>query len=566
MRCAIYARVSSELQDVENSISRQLEACRSWIARNEYAEAEGHVYIDEAMSGSSLLARPQFSQLFDMIQRGGSIPFDALVVDDDSRLDRGGKLAMIAEAFAARGVRIYSADGGADLTDEHQQLLVHVKAGMNSEYLRELARRTRSGQRAKFSRGFHTGGRLFGYSFRSVWPEGLPSDQRTLDNRLGTVPEIDEGQAETVRRIFTEYANGKGLRAIARQLNADGIEKPRKGRGKGWDHTCIRAMLLNERYTGRWTWNRRRWRKKPEALLTEAEKERVRISGHAPRLAVANGADEVATSQRDDLRIIPDGLWSACQARFERRRRTGEKGTPHGRYLLSGLLRCSCGGSVTVLRGPDKTHPDRLELGCARARNRGPEACDNRDVIQGRDLERTLLGFLWDELLTPEAVEFLFQEVNERLTRRAKRSADPKAARKLSERIEGLEAQVANLVEAVALNGNVPALHDTLSARQRELDAAREDLAALEAPKAPRWIAKWTRDAIKKRLAQVFRLLDCGDRDKGRALLQSLFGSIRVERDASNQRAIWRLKFISRPLAAFMPVRLGDIVGSGGGI
>lgn len=40
---------------------------------------------------------------------------------------------------------------------------------------------------------------------------------------------IDEPQATVVRRIFEEYADGAGMRAIVHRLNAEGIASPRGG-------------------------------------------------------------------------------------------------------------------------------------------------------------------------------------------------------------------------------------------------------------------------------------------------------------------------------------------------
>ena len=60
MKVAIYARVSSDRQDVDLSISAQLKALR------DYAERNGHMvvkeYIDEAESGRSI-DRPGFKQM-----------------------------------------------------------------------------------------------------------------------------------------------------------------------------------------------------------------------------------------------------------------------------------------------------------------------------------------------------------------------------------------------------------------------------------------------------------------------------------------------------------------------
>ena len=84
MRAAIYARVSSELQDTQNSLARQLAACRAWATANHAEIADEHIYCDEAVSGVSLLARPALQRLLQQLGRRGSPPWDVVLVDDDS--------------------------------------------------------------------------------------------------------------------------------------------------------------------------------------------------------------------------------------------------------------------------------------------------------------------------------------------------------------------------------------------------------------------------------------------------------------------------------------------------
>ena len=59
-KVAIYARVSSERQDVDLSISGQLKALREYASRNGYMMVKE--YIDEAESGRSI-DRPGFKQM-----------------------------------------------------------------------------------------------------------------------------------------------------------------------------------------------------------------------------------------------------------------------------------------------------------------------------------------------------------------------------------------------------------------------------------------------------------------------------------------------------------------------
>jgi DNA invertase Pin-like site-specific DNA recombinase len=171
-------RVSSDLQDVENSIARQTRACREWAERNGHAILDHLIFIDEEKSGSSVLARSAFQRLLTMLQGRGSLPFDAVLVDEDSRLERGGVLGQLAAMFQARHVHLISVDAGRDLTQDDQRLLNHIKSAMNEEYLHELSRRTREGQASMVLKGFHAGGRIFGYHLIPEWPPEIPPENR----------------------------------------------------------------------------------------------------------------------------------------------------------------------------------------------------------------------------------------------------------------------------------------------------------------------------------------------------------------------------------------------------
>lgn len=84
MKVAIYARVSSDKQDTNLSISAQLRALR------EYAQRNGHVivreFIDEAESGRTA-ARPAFREMISLA-RAKQPPFEAVLVWKLNRFSR----------------------------------------------------------------------------------------------------------------------------------------------------------------------------------------------------------------------------------------------------------------------------------------------------------------------------------------------------------------------------------------------------------------------------------------------------------------------------------------------
>ena len=73
---ALYARVSSDRQDVDLSVSAQLRALRDYVKANGYTVARE--FVDEAESGR-IADRPQFRR---MIEEGGraTAPFEVILV------------------------------------------------------------------------------------------------------------------------------------------------------------------------------------------------------------------------------------------------------------------------------------------------------------------------------------------------------------------------------------------------------------------------------------------------------------------------------------------------------
>jgi site-specific DNA recombinase len=137
---------------------------------------------------------------------------------------------------------------------EISQLHIGLKGTMNALFLKDLADKTRRGLRGRVEQGKSGGGKCYGYD---VVP-GEEKGGRT----------INEIEAVIVRRICQDYADGKSPKAIAHQLNKEGVPGPT---GKGWGPSTINGnrnrgtgILNNELYIGRLVWNRLRYVKDPE--------------------------------------------------------------------------------------------------------------------------------------------------------------------------------------------------------------------------------------------------------------------------------------------------------------
>ena len=108
---ALYARVSSNRQDVDLSVSAQLRALRDYAEKNGYLVARE--YVDEAESGR-IADRPQFRKMLEEATRPNA-PFHEILVWKFSRFTRKREHAVAFKAMLRRkGVKVVSITEHAD--------------------------------------------------------------------------------------------------------------------------------------------------------------------------------------------------------------------------------------------------------------------------------------------------------------------------------------------------------------------------------------------------------------------------------------------------------------------
>ncbi len=327
MRVVCYARFSSENQR-DASIADQIEICRR------FAEKQGwkilRTYEDRALSGASPF-RPAYQELLkDLALRR----FDVVVVEALDRLGR--KLADVADLhdrLGFAGVKLYAVATGGEITAMHIGLL----GTMAQLFLSDLREKTWRGQLGRALEGKIPGGKAFGYD---VVAAGEGGERR-----------INEAEAEVVRRIFREFADGVSPRAIARRLNTEGVPGPD---GRPWGDTTIRGqadrgtgILNNALYVGRLEWNRCSYVKNPQT---------------GKRVARPNPREEWEIREVPQLRIIDDALWNRVKERQQEVRiEMGRDAAgnalnrAHRRILLlSGILFCGCCGGPYIIVTPER--------------------------------------------------------------------------------------------------------------------------------------------------------------------------------------------------------------------
>ena len=448
---AIYARISTDKQS-ELSPESQIRKCREDAEARGFRILEAHIYRDDGISGTSM-ERPAFQQMI-AAAVSPDRPFDAIFVDDTSRLSRSTEDALtIFRRMNFAGVQLIAVSQAIDSHDEQADLLVTVHGLVDSLYVKELAKKVHRGLDERVLRGLHAGGRCFGYV--------------TVEASGGKKVSVNESEAETVRRIFQLSADGSSLRTIAKTLNAEGIPPPRPRKGRfngGWCPTAIREMLRNERYIGRTVWNRSRF---------------VKVPGTNRRIARPRPQTEWRVFEWPEQRIISDKLWSAVATRqrwvneaFGNGNRAGflvrNASSPH---LFSGLLYCAeCGGRLTIICGHGKMNHRRY--GCSRNFYRG--TCSNRLRDRQDRVEARLLEGLQRTVLQPEVVEYTLERFEEELARHAATMSGGLEQLRTSK--VKLERELRNLTATAAQTGPSDFLVHEISSKEKELGKITDQL------------------------------------------------------------------------------------------
>ncbi|MEO5865920.1 MAG: recombinase family protein [Sphingomonas sp.] len=447
MRTLIYARYSSQLQN-SRSIEDQIRVCA------ERAEAEGwkvlDVFSDAAIGGAAGMSerqRPGMNALLTRVEAGG---IDQVLADTSSRVARNqGDAHHIRDRLNYYGARLFTLSDG-----EIDAFKGAIKGLLDEQQRKELAHNIKRAQRGRVAEGRSPAGLAYGYRTANK-----------IDERgrfVRGLREIDPDQADIVRRIFTEYAAGQSVRAIAERLNAEGISGPRKGKWKG--STIIggkkRAdgMLRNRLYAGELVHNR-------TSKIVEPVSRNTRIR--------PNDVASWAIQPVPDLRILDKALWESVQTQLEQRTRVQPEAQRRAKHLLSGLGHCGvCGSGWIRIRSG--------YWGCAGVRDGA--GCSNTRIISDDRYETRVLTGLQEKLLDPEAVELYVQEYHAESTKRDR--TDGRTRNRLEIKVVECSRRIDRMINAIADGGGTFAdFRDRLNEGRSLRESLESELAALESEK-----------------------------------------------------------------------------------
>lgn len=301
-RVAAYARVSSGKDAMLHSLAAQVEYYSNYIRRHPGWEYVG-VYADEAKTGTKD-SREQFQQLLIDCKAG---KIDHILTKSISRMARNTvTLLETVRELKGMGITVYFEEQNIDTGTDDGELMLSILASYAQEESLSASENQKWRVRQNFENGQPWRGFMLGYRYK--------------EGQYIVVPE----EAEIVRSIYADFLDGKGVTAIMKRLNSEGILTQQ---GFTWHKSAITRVLKNYTYTG-------------NLLLQTKYRE-----NHLTKRTLINRGQLPQYHATDTHEPIIDiGTYNSVQLEMHRRAQKYGKRQTSGKYPFSGMITCAlCG-------------------------------------------------------------------------------------------------------------------------------------------------------------------------------------------------------------------------------
>ena len=225
-------------------------------------------------------------------------------------------------------------------------------------------------------------------------------------------------------------------------VNEEGV-RGRQNVKKNWGSTTVGRILSNEKYMGKWVWNKSESRRDPKT---------------GRRRQFPKPKSDWIVTQDESLRIVSQELWDAAQRKRQAVKKTwpskkGERGfgkaqgscqTHYPTHLLAGAMTCgSCGGNISQVSGKNGGY-----YGCANARKK---SCDNKVLVRRSLVEKVVINEVRKQISSPEKIQYLFEKVEAEISNLY--SDIPDSIRHKESELRSEEKRLANYINFIG-DGN----------------------------------------------------------------------------------------------------------------
>ena len=231
IRTACYCRVSSEEEELVNSLENQVHYYTNYVENRPELKLVG-LYIDKGKSGKSKDKRAGFLRMLRHCEEGR---IDLIITKSVSRFARNtADFLEVVKDLKEKGIEIFFEKEKLYTSSTNSIFILSTLAAVAQEEISNMSQSELWAKEKRASQGNPLFKRILGY------------DVERVDNEYKIT--INEEEAAIVREVFMFAYDGVSLTHIARHL----MEKEYKN-SKGttdWTYSKVKILVQNIRYTG----------------------------------------------------------------------------------------------------------------------------------------------------------------------------------------------------------------------------------------------------------------------------------------------------------------------------
>lgn len=362
LRVAAYCRVSTELEEQQNSYQVQIAYYTDLINKKKEWTLAG-IFADEGISGTQTKKRTEFNRMIRMCRNK---KIDLVITKSISRFARNTVDCLeYVRQLKDLGIGVIFEKENINTLTMTSEFMIALYGSFAQAESESISKNVSWGK----EKAYREGKVQFQYKHLLGYKKGADGK-----------PEIIPEEAETVKLIYTMFLDGHSMKNIALILHVKGIHT--KTGSTEWRTNTITRILQNEKYVG-------------DALLQKTftsdciTHKVVKNHGERPMYLVTNHHDPII--DRDTYNRVQQELARRNSKRKISGKTVTEQGKYSSKYALSELLICGhCGTpyrrTTWAARGKKQ-----IVWRCLSRLEHGKKYCPDSPTIKEEQLHRGIL-------------------------------------------------------------------------------------------------------------------------------------------------------------------------------
>ena len=362
LRVAAYCRVSTELEEQQNSYQVQIAYYTDLINKKKEWTLAG-IFADEGISGTQTKKRTEFNRMIRMCRNK---KIDLVITKSISRFARNTVYCLeYVRQLKDLGIGVIFEKENINTLTMTSEFMIALYGSFAQAESESISKNVSWGK----EKAYREGKVQFQYKHLLGYKKGADGK-----------PEIIPEEAETVKLIYTMFLDGHSMKNIALILHVKGIHT--KTGSTEWRTNTITRILQNEKYVG-------------DALLQKTftsdciTHKVVKNHGERPMYLVTNHHDPII--DRDTYNRVQQELARRNSKRKISDKTVTEQGKYSSKYALSELLICGhCGTpyrrTTWAARGKKQ-----IVWRCLSRLEHGKKYCPDSPTIKEEQLHRGIL-------------------------------------------------------------------------------------------------------------------------------------------------------------------------------